>query len=76
MQLQFSQEETTTSIHLQQYLERERAGGLPKVLPGFTRLIGLGASNGELRDNSVPVPGLAAKPVAYSGILGASGICP
>jgi hypothetical protein len=60
----------------QRYLGRERAGGLPKVLPARARLIGRGASSGELRESAVPRPGLAARPVAYSGILGASGIKP
>lgn len=65
-----------TSEAEQQYLERERAGGLPNVLPVMMRLIGRGASRGELRDSDVPKPGLAASPVAYSGILGGSGIAP
>lgn len=64
------------SVAKQQYLGRERAGGLPKVLPARARLIGRGASSGELRESAVPRPGLAARPVAYSGILGASGIKP
>ena len=64
------------AVAKQQYLERERAGGLPKVVPARARLMGRGASSGELRESAVPRPGLAARPVAYSGILGASGMKP
>ena len=46
------------------YLERERpaAAGLPYVLLPRARLMGLGASRGELREKTVPRPGLAASP--------------
>ena len=64
------------AVAKQQYLGRERAGGLPKVVPARARLMGRGASSGELRESAVPRPGLAARPVAYSGILGASGMKP
>ena len=49
---------------------------MPKVLPASVRLMGRGASSGELRESAVPKPGLAARPVAYSGTLGASGMKP
>ena len=46
------------------YLERARpaAAGLPYVLAARGRLMGLGASSGELREKTVPRPGLAASP--------------
>lgn len=46
------------------YLERARpaAAGLPYVLAARGRLMGLGASRGELREKTVPRPGLAASP--------------
>ena len=61
---------------LRAYLDRARAGGLPKVAPGVERLKARGTSSGELRENDVPRPGLAASPVAYSGIFGGSGMNP
>lgn len=46
------------------------------MLPLIARLIGRGASKGELREKLVPRPGLAARPMGKSGSFGASGNWP